>query len=769
MEFESAHSNNTAKLPILKLGEYEMWVIRIKQYFQIQDYALWEVIKTGNSCVFVPQIAQENGTSVIKMSVFVTAEEKTNKKNDVKARSLLFMALPNEHQLTFSQYTDAKTILPPEWNTHVVVWMNKAEIETMSIDDLYNNFKIVEQSVNKSIGASSGAQNLAFMTAPSTSSTNDVNTAIPAYEVSTASPNVNATSPQVSTASFSDNVLRTSSNKHGSNGMKGKEVSIRDRQEIFINAKILLVMINMVDVFNCHKMGHFARECRAPRNKEGQFKNQDNTRKQGNNEDTSSKVMLAIDGVGFDWSDMAEEPLQTNMALSLMAFSDSKLNQTEFIAATYKRGLATVEEQLITYRKNEVLFSKEVAVLKREKFDNASKSLNQLLESQITDKSKKGLGYNAVPPPHPLIYNRPKKHDLSYYGLDEFKDTEFKSYGSEENAIKASSCWVWRPTKPDSASITLKKHNYIDARGRSNGCSRHMTGNIAYSQISKNLMEVMLHLGEEHMVVELLKTRKRSPRNPEEDPEEELELNNGLVNQSAPHLDPHQPDVMIGWLEENDGANEGVNNEDIKNEDVELKPRRAELIFPYELERQNPPPESRKRGPTVQAPEDTFGLLPKGLMLFRAFPRVYLEEEEPTSAHDSSYVGGLAPWALRHQGKREREIPNHDLGNVEHVLGDVLERLKVLESRENATSKKKLVEAEMKLELARMEHDMVERRLHASYGWNKRFYMEMVRIGAVPKPPSDDEGTERPRKKSKKSSFDGTEGPSEPRGPPSDS
>ncbi|GKD67999.1 hypothetical protein Tco_1322089, partial [Tanacetum coccineum] len=82
-------------------------------------------------------------------------------------------------------------------------------------------------------------------------------------------------------------------------------------------------------------------------------------------------------------------------------------------------------------------------------------------------------------------------------------------------------------------------------------------------------------------------------------------------------------------------------------------------------------------------------------------------------------------------------------------------RLKVLESRENATSKKKLVEAEMKLELACMEHDMVERRLHASYGWNKRFYMEMVRIGAVPKPPSDDEGTERPRKKSKKSSLMG--------------
>ncbi|GKF41277.1 hypothetical protein Tco_0124619, partial [Tanacetum coccineum] len=102
--------------------------------------------------------------------------------------------------------------------------------------------------------------------------------------------------------------------------------------------------------------------------------------------------MLAIDGVSFDWSDMAEEQVQTNMAL--MAFSDSevyndktcsktclknhetlkkqcddlivKLNQTELTVTTYKRGLATVEEQLITYRKNEVLFSEEVAILKRE-------------------------------------------------------------------------------------------------------------------------------------------------------------------------------------------------------------------------------------------------------------------------------------------------------------------------------------------------------------------------------------------------------------------
>ncbi|GKE16538.1 hypothetical protein Tco_1424115 [Tanacetum coccineum] len=110
MEFESTNSGTTAKLPILKLGEYEMWVIRIKQYFQIQDYALWEVIENGDSWVSVPQTTQENGTSVTKMSIPVTAEEKTNKNNDMKARGLLLMALPNEHQLTFSQYPNAKSM-----------------------------------------------------------------------------------------------------------------------------------------------------------------------------------------------------------------------------------------------------------------------------------------------------------------------------------------------------------------------------------------------------------------------------------------------------------------------------------------------------------------------------------------------------------------------------------------------------------------------------------------------------------------------------------
>ncbi|GKE82278.1 hypothetical protein Tco_1552278, partial [Tanacetum coccineum] len=170
-------------------------------------------------------------------------------------------------------------------------------------------------------------------------------------------------------------------------------------------------------------------------------RNQDSSRRTINVEEISSKAMLAIDGVGFDWSFMADEEVPTDMAL--MAFSDFEIhndktcsktcliiefNKSEFNLATYKRGLASVEEQLVFYKKNEVLFCEQLAVLKRdisykdseisvlkseldklkqdkesnqlkiEKFDNASKSLDKLIGSQIPNKSRKGLGFMSYNP-----------------------------------------------------------------------------------------------------------------------------------------------------------------------------------------------------------------------------------------------------------------------------------------------------------------------------------------------------------------------------------
>ncbi|GKB90937.1 hypothetical protein Tco_0963209 [Tanacetum coccineum] len=129
------------------------------------------------------ETATSTGT---KMTVPSTAEEKTCKKNDVKARSLLLMALaPMNIHLT---------------STASKVWMNKTDFDTMSLDDLYNNFKIVEQKVKKSAGASNDDKNLAFVT--TTSNTNNINTVNP--EVSTTTTKVNTASTEISTARFSD-------------------------------------------------------------------------------------------------------------------------------------------------------------------------------------------------------------------------------------------------------------------------------------------------------------------------------------------------------------------------------------------------------------------------------------------------------------------------------------------------------------------------------------------------------------------------------------
>ncbi|GKE84247.1 hypothetical protein Tco_1557989 [Tanacetum coccineum] len=74
---------------------------------------------------------------------------------------------------------------------------------------------------------------------------------------------------------------------------------------------------------------------------------------------------------------------------------------------------------------------KESNQLKIENFDNASKSVEKLIGSKITDKSRKGVGfvsYNIVPPPHTGLFS-PLNLDLSYTGLEEVQQPEFEGYG----------------------------------------------------------------------------------------------------------------------------------------------------------------------------------------------------------------------------------------------------------------------------------------------------------------------------------------------------
>ncbi|GKB91159.1 ribonuclease H-like domain-containing protein [Tanacetum coccineum] len=420
------------------------------------NYALWDVIENRNSFKPAAQTTTNaDGSSTTLIPSPITADEKTQKKNDVKTRNMLLMALPNEHLLTFNQYKDAKTLfaaiqtrfggndatkktqktllkqmyenfsapstesLDSIFNRlQKIVSRNKPDIDTMSFDDLYNNFKIVKQDVKgtASSSSSSSSQNLAFMS--STSSTNKVNTA---YGVSTANTQASTASTQVSTANLSNDdvytFLASQPNESQLVHEDLKQIHEDELEEMDLKWQLALlsmrtrkffqkisrkITINRSDIagydkskvecFNCHKLGHFARECRGPRNQDNKSRNQDSSRRTINVEEISSKAMLAIDGAGFDWSFMADEEVPSDMAL--MAFSDSEVhndktcsksylksfetlktqlddlriefNKSEFNLATYKRGLTSVEEQLVFYKKNEVLFCDQLVVLKRD-------------------------------------------------------------------------------------------------------------------------------------------------------------------------------------------------------------------------------------------------------------------------------------------------------------------------------------------------------------------------------------------------------------------
>ncbi|GJT27428.1 hypothetical protein Tco_0907703 [Tanacetum coccineum] len=173
----------------------------------------------------------------------------------------------------------------------------------MSFDDLYNNFKIVEQEVKGTASSSSSSQNMAFVSSPS--STNEVNTA---YGVSTANTQVSPASTQVSTVSTQD-LEQIHEDDIEEIDLKWQLALLSMRTRRFFQKTGRKITINRsdtagydkskVECFNCH-MRHFTRECRRPRNQDCRNKNQDSSRRTVNMEETSSKAMVAIDGAGFD-------------------------------------------------------------------------------------------------------------------------------------------------------------------------------------------------------------------------------------------------------------------------------------------------------------------------------------------------------------------------------------------------------------------------------------------------------------------------------------
>nr|GEY17018.1 ribonuclease H-like domain-containing protein [Tanacetum cinerariifolium] len=106
MESLSPQVISAAKLPILNPNEFDLWNMRIEQYFLMTDYSLWDVILNGDS--LAPTRVIEG---VLQPVALTTAEQMLARKNKLKAHGTLLMALPDKHQLKFNTHKDAKTLI----------------------------------------------------------------------------------------------------------------------------------------------------------------------------------------------------------------------------------------------------------------------------------------------------------------------------------------------------------------------------------------------------------------------------------------------------------------------------------------------------------------------------------------------------------------------------------------------------------------------------------------------------------------------------------
>ncbi|GJZ96987.1 hypothetical protein Tco_0669321 [Tanacetum coccineum] len=262
--------------------------MRMEQYLQCIDYTLWEIVENGNAPIVTKTI---DGKETINPPTSV--EEKAQRRAELKARSTLLMALPNEHQLKFNLYKDAKTLMQAiengfrEWTMHTIVWRNKPEIETLSLDDLFNNLKAYELEVKETSSSTTNSHNIAFM------SSSSINSA----------PRAVNTAQGVNTAS--------------TQGAADSSITVENLKEMDLRWNIAMLTMR-ARKFLKNTRGSWTWPTKkelgltTPRNKEP-------TRRTVPVEATTSNALVSqCDGFGYDWSDQAEEG-PTNFAL--MAYS----------------------------------------------------------------------------------------------------------------------------------------------------------------------------------------------------------------------------------------------------------------------------------------------------------------------------------------------------------------------------------------------------------------------------------------------------------------
>nr|GEU34900.1 ribonuclease H-like domain-containing protein [Tanacetum cinerariifolium] len=234
-----------------------------------------------------------------------TVDEKVHRRLEMKARSTLLMGILNKHQLKFDSIKDAKSLQQAvekrfggnaaTKKTQRNLLKNKPEIDTLSLDDLYNNLKIYEPEVkvNTAHGVSAASTQAKIANPINIDNLGDaVIYALLASQPS--SPQlVNKDLEQIHPDDLEEMDLKwkiAMLTMRASRFLKktGKKFSMNDTETMRFDK-------TKVECYNCHKIGHSTRECRAPRNQDN--RNMESTKRSVPVETPTSNALVSCDGL----------------------------------------------------------------------------------------------------------------------------------------------------------------------------------------------------------------------------------------------------------------------------------------------------------------------------------------------------------------------------------------------------------------------------------------------------------------------------------------
>nr|GEV02544.1 hypothetical protein [Tanacetum cinerariifolium] len=306
---------SNAKLPIWNPNEFNLWKMRIEQYLLMTDYSLWEVILNGDSPA--PTRVVEG---VLQPVAPTTVEQKLTRKNELKVHGTLIMALPDKHQLKFNSHKDAKKLMK------AIEKRFGGNTETTKVQKT-----LVKQQYENFIGTTT--QNLAFVSSSNTDSTTDsVSAPASVFAVCvkipvSSLPNVDSLSNAVIYSFFASQ----SSNLQLDNEDL-KQIDVDDLEEMDLRWQMAMLTMrarrflqkirrnlgangptsmgfdmSKVECYNCHRKGHFSRECRSPKDSRRNGAAELQRRTVPVETSTSNALASQCDGVGsYDWSYQAE-------------------------------------------------------------------------------------------------------------------------------------------------------------------------------------------------------------------------------------------------------------------------------------------------------------------------------------------------------------------------------------------------------------------------------------------------------------------------------